>query len=184
MLNVLFIQPQNHNKLGFQAFILPEPLGLETVAASLTSERDVHILDLHHAVLPTALGLNRFYKEFARLYMSTYLNFLSLRGIVNWFRYRRKKRGRRLRDSLKQLWALIRLIRGTSARALVGHHYKPPGKLYQNQIPNKREEAWPGFVNKRGQHRAAGLKPILEVTSRWQRGRVYLARYANIDVAL
>lgn len=45
-MRVLLVQPPTHNNLGLQAFNLPEPLGLETVAASLTNEHEVSILDM------------------------------------------------------------------------------------------------------------------------------------------
>lgn len=45
-MKVLLIQPPEHSRLGLQAFMLPEPLGLETVAANLIPEHEVHILDM------------------------------------------------------------------------------------------------------------------------------------------
>src|SRR3989304_3610295 len=44
-MKVLLIQPRTHSKGGLQAFIFLEPLGLEAVAACLTGEHDVEILD-------------------------------------------------------------------------------------------------------------------------------------------
>jgi len=34
------------------------------------------LFDLHHAVLPTSMGLKRFYFEYCRLYIGSYLNSL------------------------------------------------------------------------------------------------------------
>lgn len=45
-MKVLLVQPPEHSRLGLQAFMLPEPLGLETVAANLIPEHEVHILDM------------------------------------------------------------------------------------------------------------------------------------------
>lgn len=44
-MKVLLICPLSHSKVGLQAFIFVEPLGLEAIAASLTSEHKVEILD-------------------------------------------------------------------------------------------------------------------------------------------
>ena len=45
-MKILLVQPPNHSKVGLQAVIRPEPLGLEVVAASLGVEHQVEILDL------------------------------------------------------------------------------------------------------------------------------------------
>ena len=44
-MKVLLIYPPWHSKVGLQAFIFMEPLGLEAVAANITNEHDVQILD-------------------------------------------------------------------------------------------------------------------------------------------
>jgi radical SAM superfamily enzyme YgiQ (UPF0313 family) len=44
-MRVLLVQPPNHSRVGLQAIIRPEPLGLEVVAASLEAEHQVEILD-------------------------------------------------------------------------------------------------------------------------------------------
>ncbi|MBA7677576.1 Hopanoid C-3 methylase [subsurface metagenome] len=45
-MRVLLVQPPSHSALGLQAFSLPEPLGLETIAACLTNEHEVSIFDM------------------------------------------------------------------------------------------------------------------------------------------
>jgi len=45
-MKLLLVQPPLYKNLGLQAFILPEPLGLESVAASLLPEHEVYILDM------------------------------------------------------------------------------------------------------------------------------------------
>jgi len=44
-MRVLLVFPPNHSRVGLQAVIRPEPLGLEVVAASLEAEHQVEILD-------------------------------------------------------------------------------------------------------------------------------------------
>ena len=45
-MKVLLVQPPAHSNIGVQTFILPEPLGLEAIAASLINDHEVHILDM------------------------------------------------------------------------------------------------------------------------------------------
>jgi hopanoid C-3 methylase len=45
-MRVLLVQPPTHSSMGLQAFMLPEPLGLEKVAGSLIKEHEVKLLDI------------------------------------------------------------------------------------------------------------------------------------------
>ena len=45
-MKVLLVQPPTLRSFGLQTFMLPEPLGLELVAASLKPEHEVHLLDM------------------------------------------------------------------------------------------------------------------------------------------
>ena len=45
-MKVLLVQPPTHSSLGLQAFMLPEPLGLETIGASLRLDHEVRLLDM------------------------------------------------------------------------------------------------------------------------------------------
>lgn len=45
-MKVLLVQPPTHHRFGLQAFMLPEPLGLQAIAASLIQEHEVRILDM------------------------------------------------------------------------------------------------------------------------------------------
>ena len=101
---------------------LPGTILCEERRHELTTD-NYELYDLQHAVLPTSLGLKHFYSEYVKLYLDSYLRYLTPGGFT------RRLGAGSVGTFLKQIRASLRLITSATPGALVKHHYRSPMKL-------------------------------------------------------
>ena len=105
---------------------LPGTILYEERARELTTN-NYELFDLHHAVLPTSLSLRRFYTEYLRLYLSSYLSHVTPRAFGR--ALRTGSLLSYLRRLFRDIWHGIKLVRNANPWSLVKHHHQLPGKL-------------------------------------------------------
>lgn len=131
-------------KLRSPAFSILTPLPgtvLHDERAATITSHNYELYDLLHATLPTRLELKEFYKQFFRLYLSAYAQYLTPRGLLM------PLIERRLRSHLSQASGWLSVLKDNNPWALVRHHKLPPGKLSQSRFPRQvspleRQRKW------------------------------------------
>ena len=119
-------------KLRTPAFSILTPLPGTVLYEEKVHEITSHnyeLYDLLHVTLPTKLRLKEFYKQFVRLYISSYSMHLTLFGLL------KPLVEGRLISHLGQAREWIRMIKNNHPGALVKHHRLPPGKLSERRFP-------------------------------------------------
>ena len=119
-------------KLRTPAFSILTPLPGTVLYEEKVHEITSHnyeLYDLLHVTLPTKLGLKEFYKQFVKLYISSYSMHLTLFGLL------KPLIEGRLISHLGQAREWIRMIKNNHPGALVKHHRLPPGKLSEGRFP-------------------------------------------------
>lgn len=113
-------------KLGLPTFAVLTPLPgtvlWEERRQKLTTS-NYELFDLQHAVLPTTLGLRRFYSEYGKLYVSSYIGYIMPKGFVQ------RLGSGSVGSFFKQIWTSLRILRNIAPGALVKHHRRLPMRL-------------------------------------------------------
>jgi radical SAM superfamily enzyme YgiQ (UPF0313 family) len=112
---------------------LPGTVLYEERAKDLTSN-NYELFDLHHAVLPTELGLKQFYKEYLKLWTSSYF---SPHGVSQQF-----KNG--LINFSRLIWISTKLLIRYRPGILLKHHSQPTYKTYggvDRRSPTRRHRS-------------------------------------------
>jgi radical SAM superfamily enzyme YgiQ (UPF0313 family) len=119
-------------RLPMPVFSILTPLPGTALYEERSQEITTHnyeLYDLLHAVLPTWLGLKKFYRQYLWLNLSSYLSYITPTGFV-----KRLSAGK-VGTFLKQAWTVLKLLRENHPWALAGHHQLPPGKLSERRFP-------------------------------------------------
>jgi radical SAM superfamily enzyme YgiQ (UPF0313 family) len=105
---------------------LPGTVLYEEKAPEITS-RNYELYDLLHSVLPTRLGLKKFYQEYIRLNLSYFTSITPDRLI-------KRLNPWRLVAFFKEIWAVLKVLKDNHPEAMVRHHQLPPGKLSEKRF--------------------------------------------------
>jgi radical SAM superfamily enzyme YgiQ (UPF0313 family) len=118
-------------KLRSPAFSILTPLPgtvLHEERAQEITNHNYELYDLLHTTLPTRLELKEFYRQFVRLYISAYAQYLTPGGLL------RPLIERRLKSHLSQASGWLRMFTDNNPWALARHHQLPPGKLSERRF--------------------------------------------------
>lgn len=125
---------RKHMKMSMPTFPILTPLPGTVLykerAAEIISD-NYELYDLLHSILPTRLGLNKFYKQCVRLHTSYYYVYITPIGFK-----KALSRGN-LRGFLNQALKAISMLLNNHPWALVKHHKLPPGQLSMNGFPKQ-----------------------------------------------
>ncbi len=125
-----------HMKLPMPTFSILTPLPgtvLYEEKAQEITDHNYELYDLLHSTLPTRLGLKEFYRQFIRLYVSSYLPYFTPSGLFQTFTTRNPV------NFFNVTSKAVRMLAANNYRALTKHHQLPPGKLSEVNFP---KQAW------------------------------------------
>jgi radical SAM superfamily enzyme YgiQ (UPF0313 family) len=125
-----------HMRLPMPTFSILTPLPgtvLYEEKAKEITDHNYELYDLLHSTLPTRLGLKGFYRQFIRLYISSYLPYFTPSGLFKTFTTRN------VGSFFNVTFKGLRMLAANNYRALTRHHQLPPGKLSEANFP---KQAW------------------------------------------
>ena len=108
---------------------LPGTVLSEETAQEITSS-NYELYDLLHSVLPTRLGLKRFYSEFMRLNLS-YFTTVNPAGMI------RRPTPRKLAALFRGIWTILKVFKDNRPSVIAKHHQLAPGELTERRFPRR-----------------------------------------------